>query len=504
MLGKNENLKYLTSKLAEHKIFISGDLDEKLLSGINVDALVSRIMELYGEAQGGMKVIKNEDISYAVSELSSEKAPETVEIVRSAEFKPHAAEISPEYSVDTKEIQQTNGTVNDFVNHFRNRFSRIREIITAHVSANGNPLANLSLLNSFANGREVYIVGMVSRKIVTKNGNILVEIEDQESNAKIMFMKGTSNTSKSLFEKAGNIINDEVLAVKGKISGPFVIANEIVWPDVPILSQKKVDEDFAIAFLSDIHVGSKLFMEKNFSAMINWLNGNPAGRNLDLAGKIKYLVLAGDVADGIGVYPDQDRDLAIPDMYAQYRLLFNFLEQVPDYIEIFVLPGNHDSVQRAEPQPSLPKEIIGDFKKDNIHFLSNPAYITLHGLKVLAYHGTSLDSIISNVPNNSYSRPEKAMVELLKRRHLSPIHGGNVTVPSQVDGMIIDAVPDILHMGHIHKNGLTNYHGVQVINSGTWQDRTDFQVRQGHIPTPCIMPVFEAQKYKISSVDFSG
>jgi DNA polymerase II small subunit (EC 2.7.7.7) len=59
-------------------------------------------------------------------------------------------------------------------------------------------------------------------------------------------------------------------------------------------------------------------------------------------------------------------------------------------------------------------------------------------------------------------------------------------------------------MGHIHKNGLLEYHGVQIVNSGTWQDRTDFQVRQGHMPTPCNLPVFEAKKYGFTTVDFTG
>ena len=129
--------------------------------------------------------------------------------------------------------------------------------------------------------------------------------------------------------------------------------------------------------------------------------------------------------------------------------------------------------------------------------------MTLHGLEVLGYHGTSLDSIISAIPNNSYSVPEKAMVELLKRRHLSPIYGGNIIVPSKTDNLVMDTIPDILHMGHIHKNGTTKYHGVTVINSGTWQGRTDFQVRQGHIPTPCIMPVFKSKDYSVTSIDFN-
>ncbi len=56
-----------------------------------------------------------------------------------------------------------------------------------------------------------------------------------------------------------------------------------------------------------------------------------------LASKVKYVVVDGDIVDGIGVYPNQDRDLAILDIYAQYKLFFNLISMIPDYIHIFVI-----------------------------------------------------------------------------------------------------------------------------------------------------------------------
>jgi DNA polymerase II small subunit len=95
------------------------------------------------------------------------------------------------------------------------------------------------------------------------------------------------------------------------------------------------------------------------------------------------------------------------------------------------------------------------------------------------------------------------MVEILRRRHLSPIYGGNKVLPTRRDYLIIDEVPDILHMGHIHKNGATDYHGTLVINSGTWQSRTSYQIKQGHIPSPAILPVYELKSMNLSYVDFN-
>jgi len=495
------SLKQLTTALSKAGMLIGGDIEEGMLSEIDPSALAYELIE-NKKSDEALHIVTKDELQKAIDRIMEQKQPIKIEVSRSADYKPLAAEIDAQYKISGRAVEHTNGTVNDFVMYFRDRLNRMRQIIAQH-SSNGQFLQNLSHIKDYASGREVYILGIVSRKILTKNNNLMLELEDEEDYAKVIFMNGSSKEAQELYVNANSLTNDEVIAIKGKISGPFVIANAIVWPDVPIKQQKKIEDDISIAFLSDIHVGSKLFMEKNFSKMIRWLNGDADHSQMDLAGSIKYLVISGDDADGIGVYPNQDKDLAVSDMYTQYKMLFDFIEAIPDYIHVFIMPGNHDAVQRAEPQPPLPQELIGDFKKDNVHIVSNPSYMNLHGLDVLGYHGTSLDSIISAIPNNSYAVPEKAMVELLKRRHLSPIYGGNIIVPSKNDNLVIDTIPDILHMGHIHKNGTTKYHGVTVINSGTWQGRTDFQVRQGHIPTPCIMPVFRAKDYSVKSIDFN-
>ena len=95
------------------------------------------------------------------------------------------------------------------------------------------------------------------------------------------------------------------------------------------------------------------------------------------------------------------------------------------------------------------------------------------------------------------------MTELLRRRHLSPIYGDNPVVPGKQDAMVIDEIPDILHMGHVHKNGYTNYHGTLVVNSGTWQARTPYQAKLGHLPSPAVLPVYEARSMLLSAIDFN-
>lgn len=500
MAGENA-VKELVKRLSKVGVLVAADVKQESIQGFDIDDIASRIIERR-IADPAMDMVNGTTLDSIIDEIQLEKAPKPIEVLQKTEFTAEASGIDANYSISNREIEYSNGTVDGFVSHFRSRLQQLRYIVEQHRGSLTGMLASLEGLNSYSSGREVTIVGIISNKISTKNGNIMAVIDDETAEAKVMFMNGTSQQARQLFEKARHLVNDEVIAIKGKISGPFVIASELVWPDVPIQERKEVEDDIAIAYVSDIHIGSRFFMERNFSNFIKWTNGSYGERN-DIASKLKYIVVGGDIVDGIGVYPNQDKELTILDIYAQYKIFFNYISLIPEHIHVFVIPGNHDAVQRAEPQPQLSAELIGDFKLENVHILPNPSFLTLHGLEVLVYHGTSLDSVISAIPGMTYANPEKPMIEVLKRRHLSPIWGGNIIVPSKNDNMVIDKVPDVLHMGHVHKNAMANYHGVDIINSGTWQSTTDYQLMQGHVPSPCIVPIYETKGSKFTTMSFN-
>ncbi len=487
------------------KIIVSSDVTQSELENLDLEALSTKVLK-YFEGRDGIKVLDRETLKKILWVQVEEKAPMQIEISKPLDYKPLAKDLDAEYRIRNIEAEHTDSSVNAFASYFNDRFDRLREFFgSARGTSLGSMLNSIESVKQYTTGREVSIVGMVYDKAITKNGHLLVTLEDETASAKILFVKSSRENSRDtldLFESAKRIISDEVIAVRGKISGGLIIANMILWPDIPIRPRKKTEEDTAIAFLSDIHVGSKLFMEKQFARFLSWINGDVDYRR-DIAEKVKYIVASGDLVDGIGVYPNQDKELSIPDIYKQYSVLLDYLSTIPDYIHVFLLPGNHDAVRRAEPQPALGKDLIKEFSRSNIHFVTDPGYVTVGGIKVLGYHGTSLDSVIQAVPGCSYSKPQIAMTEVLKRRHLSPIYGDNPIVPSKKDPMIIDEVPDILHMGHVHKNGDSDYHGTLIVNSGTWQARTGYQVKLGHIPSPAVLPVYETKGMTLSTVDFN-
>jgi len=446
-------------------------------------------------------------IEELVESKEEAKIPLPVEVKRTPDFKPLAKEWAPELKlIDKTDVtgkSSCKGKVEDFVACFKDRLARTRKIIEAR---GGNGIVSSKALSGMMSGRDIQIAGLVNSKRQTKKNDLLIEVEDEEGIVKVWVGKGRNEKERACYESASRLLLDEVVAVRGRWNPPFLIAEEIVWPDVPIQTAKTIEKPVAVAFISDLHVGSKLFLEKQFGFFIQWLNGGVGGQSeKELAGRVKYIVIAGDVVDGIGIYPKQEKELIVRDIFEQYRLCGRFLEAIPDYIEIIVAPGNHDAVRRAEPQPQLSGEIADSLGKlGNLHLIGNPSMVEIEGLKTLVYHGTSLDSVIAALPDMSYARPEKPMVELIKRRNLSPLFGENQIVPEPKDYMVIEDIPDIVHMGHVHKNGYEKYRGVVLINSGTWQSRTEFQVKQGHIPSPCILPIYDLHRGEISVVNFEG
>ncbi len=440
-------------------------------------------------------LISKEDILHLIEKRREEKPPE-VRIGRSPDFKPLAAEHSPELefrdSTDVTGKSHTGGTVEDFVSCFRSRYEKISRLLRSYGSAK-YPEADLSHVRSHE-GEKVKIIVMVTELSTTKNGNLLARVEDLTGQWKVVF----SAKYEKMFERAKALVRDDVIAIYGKALDAFLIAEDFEWPDLPLSREEKRGErDLAAAYISDIHFGSDTFINSQFDAFVDWLNGN--GSNPQLAGKMKYLFVAGDIVDGIGIYPNQEQELTEKDVYKQYGFFDRFVEQLPDHIEVIVCPGNHDAVRRGEPMPAISKEII----KSDVHLVGSPSYCSAEGFEHLVYHGTSVDSWIATVPRLSYDKPERVMEEALKRRHLSPSFGGNAIVPESLDYMVIEKEPDILHFGHVHKNGYAKYRGTLIINSGTFQATTPFQKKQGHIPTPGKVPTFEFKTGQLRTLDFT-
>jgi DNA polymerase II small subunit len=426
--------------------------------------------------------------------LAEEKIPIKTIVNRPADFSPIAKEVDEDIKIfsnyDITGKSDCKGKTEDFITHFHDRFKRISQILRMRLT--NYSIVKTNKLKEEKNGK-FRVIGMLSEKRITQKGNLLFTIEDDEGTAKVVIPQ----SNRDAFKIASKLLLDDIVAYDGQKREELFIVESISFPDIPIeKEQKKSERDLAIVYLSDLHFGSKKFLDKEFAKFLNWLS-NPEEKK-ELAGKIKYIIVAGDIADGIGIYPEQEKELAVKDIYMQYEMFEKALEDIPEYIRVIAIPGNHDAVRRAEPQPALDSSLI---KSKEIIRLGNPSFVAIEGLKHLLYHGTSLDSIIANI-GLSYEHPEEAMLELLKRRHLSPIYGENLIVPEKKDYLVIEEEPDVMHVGHVHKNGFLIYRGKLLLNSGTFQDRTAYQIKLGHKPSPALVPILETKTGKLHHISF--
>ncbi|HII81884.1 MAG: DNA-directed DNA polymerase II small subunit [Candidatus Thermoplasmatota archaeon] len=375
---------------------------------------------------------------------------------------------------------KAHSSVEDFQEMFTDRYERLKKIIVQSAEMRGT----YTIKSAKKTQGKVKIVGMVSEVSTTKNGHKRLLLEDLDDSLIVFLLKGKGMNNELILE-------DEVLGVVGSISNtgkdPVLFADEVIRPDIPykMIDEQKKDPVF-VASLSDIHVGSKTFRENDFMKMVSWIKSSS-----EEASQLKYLILSGDVVDGIGVYPGQDKDLEILNPYEQYEKLAEYVNIIPEDVNIFIMPGNHDIVRLAEPQPVFSQK-IKNFFNDNVTLLPNPYNLVLENKNVLVYHGMSLNDMIELVPGASYASVGSSIEELLKRRHLAPVYGGKTPIiPSKRDYHVIEQVPDIFITGHIHSFSQGNYRGVRYINASTWQSQTDYQKMMNFSPNPSIMTLFD-------------
>ena len=119
-------------------------------------------------------------------------------------------------------------------------------------------------------------------------------------------------------------------------------------------TQQRAQEPIYAVLTSDLHIGSTKFEKEALRRFTLWLRGKYGDEQMrEIAGRVKYLLIAGDIVDAVGVYPGQAKELSIRDVHKQYDFAFKYLEKIPSYIEVIISPGNHDAARKALPQPAI-------------------------------------------------------------------------------------------------------------------------------------------------------
>ncbi|WP_248908756.1 DNA-directed DNA polymerase II small subunit [Halocatena marina] len=410
------------------------------------------------------------------------------QLIRQSDRNPSPASIADDI---TGESTGT-GEYKDFVAVFRDRYERLSRLLRGRV--NHRPT---NAVQQMPGGNDAALIGMVSDIRSTASGHWLIELEDTNGVFPCLVMK-----DRSIADLVDELLLDEIIAVDGTLSDDagILFVDSLHFPDVPHTHHPTTaDRHVQAALISDVHVGSQEFMDEAWSRFARWLH-------TDEAESVEYLLLAGDMVEGVGVYPEQDKELSIVDIYEQYEAFSERLKEIPGDMEIVMIPGNHDAVRLAEPQPAFDEELRDIMNAHDARITGNPSTVTVEGVSILMYHGVSLDEVIAELPEEkaSYDHPHHAMYQLLKKRHIAPQYGGHTRLaPEKRDHLTIDEVPDIFHTGHVHKLGYGKYHNVLAINSGCWQEQTSFQKSVNIDPDHAYAPIVDLDTLSLTIRDFN-
>jgi len=439
----------------------------------------------------------------------------SIEISREISSEPEKEEVYEIKSVPQPEVENVKILKNylipgrklefkDFLTHYKNRFSSLRDILQAR-----SELDDLISINKISGDRQTFsIIGMVYDKRVTKNKNILLEIEDLTGKMRVLINKDKED----LYEKAQEVLVDNVIGFKGSGNGEILFANELFFPDAALPVRKRSNVEEHALFIGDLHFGSKLFLKESFLKFIDYLNGKVPGTE-DEVSKIKYLFLVGDLVTGVGNYPNQENDLVITDLEEQYLQLADLLGKIDKRIKLIVSAGNHDGVRLMEPQPTHDEKFAWPlYELENLYFTSNPSEVNIGsnksfpGFNILTYHGFSFPYFVNNVPRlmlgKCMNQPDEIMKFLLRARHLSPSHSSNQFFPSHEDNLVIRDVPDIFVSGHTHKSAVSYYNNILVISVSCWESLTSYQIKFGNNPDHCKVPMFNLKTGAVKILDF--
>lgn len=432
---------------------------------------LKEIMNKLEELKPGTLVIDSDTISDVLGK------GEEVRITSETPEEPNVIElrfkVKDSYPYDVR----ITGSVKEFREHFLSRYTKLKRILEQR----GNSFVSISNISKVKDGSEFNLAVMVYSRSDTEK-SVILRCEDTSGSTTVYIPKRDMGLAK----ESELITPDQVIGIRVKKIQQTLIATDIYLPDVPAFARPRPSSNDAyVCLISDIHIGSKKFRKDLFESFLDWIN---RGRDGEVK-RVRCLIIAGDLVDGIGVYPGQERDLEVRLVKDQVKIASKMISDIPDRIKIVFSPGNHEPTRKALPQPPLPEEYSSILKRHReVELIGNPADVEIGGRRFIVYHGQGLNDMVESLPGISYSNLKDTMrfvlEQLVKSRHLAPCYGENTPVlPLREDPLVVEEVPDILHTGHLHVASASKYRDIALINSGTWQEQTSYQRGMGLVPT---------------------
>lgn len=281
-----------------------------------------------------------------------------------------------------KKQENTQGKykISDFVDYYNRRFNKLKDIVKKRIDI--KDLISINKLSSY--GLEGTIIG-----IVRKIEDDYFVIEDNTSSVKV--------------ESGENLIEDEVVGIKGKKNKEKFVAEKIYYPNISFKREvNTLNEEVKALFLTSLDSGSE--------------------------GKVK-------------------------DVISEENVNYIFISDNDSEYSEDILEGLHlEGVLISDDSKAMGNKVGG------VRGSTNPTWSRISNkITILQYNAERLEEYKDKLNKDS---PKDVTLELLKRRHLDPL-GKNFFK----DILLLDKLPDIIHCGNLNNFSVYNYKGTTVVNT---------------------------------------
>ena len=278
---------------------ITGFLDEKTIEHLLTISGIKVSTETVSLDQNDARIIA----PINDKETSPTTRPHGLSHYDLAAFPMEAKDVDMELEVhfDITGNSITEGRMSDILSCFNDRLTTIKKMIIDSRILPFRPtlIGEVSMNKPRYRDEDCSLIGIVNSPSYTKNGGHLrFTLEDEGAEIEcIMYNRPEFGDEHPL--RTG-LMPDDVIGVTGRLKSErgrrdTFIAEDIHYP--PLREHQKnsapSDQAISVAFLSDVHLGSKTFLEAQWHKMVDWFNTDP------LAKTIRYFVISGDGVDAV-------------------------------------------------------------------------------------------------------------------------------------------------------------------------------------------------------------
>ena len=179
---------------------------------------------------------------------------------------------------------------------FSSRFNKLKRIVSDRPES--KMIKSISVVKTTKLENDVYVCGLLTTRNAERNITKLVLEDPSGSFEGIIF-------DEELQKTAGTLLIDQfVMARVASAKNSGLMIKDLISPDIPDQKINKSESEVYAVFLSDLHIGSKYFMEDELIEFVTWISSpDPVAR------KVRFVLIGGDIVDGVGIYPNQNKEL---------------------------------------------------------------------------------------------------------------------------------------------------------------------------------------------------